>query len=526
MKRTKKGARASPVGPGPDGPEDPPAPATVGSRALLLVAPFVAGAAVMGLELVGLRLLAPRFGASTYVWGGLLGTIMAALAVGYLLGGALADRRPRPAWVFGLLVAGGAWVAGSLLATEAALDAAEGLGATLGPLLATALLLAPPMLLLGSVSPFVIRLEARLASLGVTAGRVFALSTAGSLAGTFVTAFWWIPAYGCRSTLRVLVAALVVPGALGLAWPRSRATRAALALALAALPALVPDAPLPSGIVHAEESPYNTVFVEEQGGNRLLRLNDPRRGFHSVQMGRGMLTGAYYDVLYLGPLLAGGRNVLVLGMGGGTTVRAYRRYYPGARVTAVEIDPVIVRVAHELMGVGRGADLEVHVEDARPFLKRGKGAFDVIEVDLFAGGPYAPFYCLTREFFEAVRARLAPSGLVSMNVYAPGGDRTLAGAVVATLAAVFPTVLELPLAEERVLLAFREQAPVDRLRARLADPAVPEELRGVARHTAAALRPADARPAAVLTDDRAPVEPLTRAMILRRDRLRAGGGGR
>ena len=120
---------------------------------LLLVAPFLSGAAIMGLEPVGLRLLARRFGASTYVWGGLLGTIMAALAVGYLLGGALTDRRPRPGWVFGLLLASAACVAGDLLATEAVLEAGERLGATLGPVLATALLPAPPMLLLGSVSP-------------------------------------------------------------------------------------------------------------------------------------------------------------------------------------------------------------------------------------------------------------------------------------------------------------------------------------------------------------------------------------
>ena len=507
-------------------PSPPAVPAGEGavSRALLLLAPLLSGAAIMGLELVGLRLLAPRFGASTYVWGGLLGAIMAALAVGYLLGGAMADRRPRPGWVFGLLLASAAWVAGDLLATEAVLDASERLGATLGPVLATALLLAPPMLLLGSVSPFVVRLEGQLSSLGVTAGRVFALSTAGSLAGTFVAAFWWIPAYGCRQTLRVLVAALVVLGIAGLAWPHSRAGRAAAALVLAALPFLVPDPPLLPGIVFAGESPYNTVYVEDQGGTRLLRLNDPRRGFHSVELGRGMLTGAYYDVLYLGPLLARGRDVLVLGMGGGTTVRAYRRFYPGARVTAVEIDPVIVQVAHEYMGVARGGDLDVHVEDARPFLKRGNEAFDVIEVDLFAGGPYAPFYCLTTEFFEAVRARLRATGLVSLNVYAPGGDRTLAEAVVATLADVFPTVLELPLAEERVLVAFPVRVAPERVRSLLSNPDVPDELRGVAREAMTALQPAAPGHGAVLSDDRAPVEQLTHEMIARRDQLRAVGG--
>jgi hypothetical protein len=200
------------------------------SWVLLLLAPLLSGAAIMGLELVGLRLLAPRFGASTCVWGGLLGTIMAALAVGYLLGGALADRRPQPAWVFGLLLAGGGWTALDLVITEAVLDAAGKLGATAGPLLGTAALLAPAMLLLGSGSPFVVRLEGRLSSLGVTAGRVFALSTAGSLAGTFVASFWWIPDYGSRRTLRILVAALVVLGFAGLAWPRWRASSSRLSL--------------------------------------------------------------------------------------------------------------------------------------------------------------------------------------------------------------------------------------------------------------------------------------------------------
>jgi spermidine synthase len=232
-----------------------------------------------------------------------------------------------------------------------------------------------------------------------------------------------------------------------------------------------------------------------------------------------MLTGAYYDVLYLGPLLAHGRNVLVLGMGGGTTVRAYRRFYPGARVTAVEIDPVIVRAAYEQMGLEPGPDLAVLVEDARPFLRRTAESFDVIEADLFAGGPYAPFYCLTVEFFEAARARLAPTGLLSMNVYAPGGDRTLAESVVATLGRVFPTVLEVPLAEEEVLIAFREAVTLDRVRSALSETALPEELRRVAQQTLASVRPAVAGDGLVLTDDRAPVEPLTHQMILRRDRL-------
>jgi len=494
------------------------------ARLLILAAPFVAGAAIMALELVGLRLLAPRFGASTYVWGGLLGTVMAALALGYLLGGWWADRHPRPVWVFGMLLASAAWTAADLLAAEAVLAAAERLGATAGPIFATAVLFGPPMLVLGSVSPFVIRLEGRLASLGMTSGRVFALSTAGSLAGTFVASFWWIPVYGSRNTLRIVFAGLVLLGLAGVAWPRGRAARAAAALALAAIPALLPDPPLPPNIVFAAESPYNTVYVEERQGYRLLRLNSPTSGFHSVQLTGGLFTGLYYDVLFLAPHLADGREVLVLGMGGGTTVRAYRRLYPGARVTAVEIDPLVVAVAHERMGVERGPDLAVHVADARPFLQGGSSLYDVVEVDVFAGGPYAPFYCLTREFFAAARARLAPNGLLAMNVYAPGGDRTLVEPVIATLAAELPSVYEYRLAEESVLVAFRSAVAPEALRARLASAELPRELLPMAAKAASALQPAAAGGAAALTDDRAPVERLTREMLLRRDARRRARG--
>ncbi|HEY5658303.1 MAG TPA: fused MFS/spermidine synthase, partial [Myxococcota bacterium] len=463
---------------------------------------------------VGLRLLAPRFGASTYVWGGLLGAIMAALAVGYLLGGALADRRPRPAWVFGLLLASAAWVLADLLLVDRMLDVAEQLGPTLGPVLATTLLLGPPMLLLGSISPFVVRLEGKLPSLGVTAGRVFALSTAGSLGGTFLTAFWLIPSFGCRATLQILVAALALPAIGGGVSVASKGAAVLGALQLLALP-LLGGEPVPAaGILFEGESPYNTIYVEDQAGNRLLRLNQPRAGFHSVQPARGLVTGIYYDVLYVAPLLTPGRDILVLGMGGGTTVRGYREFYPGARLTAVEIDPLVVRVAHELMGVEHGPDLEIHVADARPFLAEASARFDVIEIDVFAGGPYAPFYCLTQEFFQAVHRRLSPRGVVVFNVFAPAGDGELSEGVAATMRSVFASVYEVPLDEERILFAFREPVELPQIRAWLTRTGLHPDLERVARRVQAALRPAVAGER-IFTDDLAPVARLTHRMIER-----------
>jgi spermidine synthase len=479
--------------------------------ALLLLTPLVAGAVVMALELIGLRLLTPRFGASTHVWGGLLGTVMAILALGYLLGGWLADRWPWPTLMHGLLLAASLYLVVVLFLDERLLDLSEGLGFVWGPVLATFLLFGPPMLLLGSVSPFVIKLLAELRWVGTRAGQVFALSTAGSLTGMLLTAFWLIPSFGTRATLRLCVATILVAAVAGLI-RRSRASRALLPVGLALV--IVPNTGSDSALYRGE-SAYNTVIVEEREGGRLLMLNERRQGFHSVRSPGRVLTGLYYDFFYLGPILSGGKEILILGMAGGTTVEGYRRLFPGARLTAVEIDPLIVRVARDYFGVTEGPDLEIHIQDARLFLAGGTSPFDVIEVDLFTGGPEIPFHVLTLEFFHLARKRLLPNGVILVHVLAPGGVGTLAGTVSVTMASVFPSVFEVPLTHSRILLGFREEVDLGGLRARLTVNTI-DELRAVRRTARNWLRRAPLGPAeSILTDDWAPVEHLTQEMLER-----------
>jgi spermidine synthase len=480
-------------------------------RWLLLVSLFVAGAAVMALELLGVRLLAPRFGASTYVWGSLLGTIMGALAVGYMLGGRLADRQPRAVWVHGFVLAASLYLILVLLLAAPVLDLCGKLGAVSGPLAATILLFGPPQILLGSVSPFVVRLLSEAGWIGTTAGRVFALSTCGSLAGTFLTAFWLIPSFGSRTTLRLWIAALLLSSVAGLVVQ----SRAALRLLATGLVLLVPDAARDPLVLFRGESAYNTVIVEERGGARRLLLNDERFGIHSVRFPDRILTGLYYDAFYVGPILAGGKDVLILGMAGGTTASGYRRLFPGIRLTAVEIDPLIVEVAKAYFGVSTGPDLQVRVADARPFLADGTSRFDVIEADLFAGGLYAPFYVITKEFFELARTRLRPNGVIVVNVLALGGDGSLAGAVAATMAQVFPSVFELPLRNQRLLFGLLQPVDVEVLRSRLDGNEV-ADLAEVSRAIRSRLRSAmHGTDDPILTDDHAPIERLTDDMVKR-----------
>src|SRR2546425_12459616 len=200
----------------------------VNSRRLLLPLVFVSGMASLAVEFGASRLLAPYFGPSLYVWGVLIGLILVYLSAGYVIGGRLADRHPRADLLYQITAWAGLWIGViPLLSYPILLASQQGfrdlsVGLVAGTLLAVVLLFAVPVTLLGCVSPFAIRLLLKdVATGGNTAGRVYALSTAGSILGTFLPVFWFIPTYGTRPTIEAFGLALVVISALAL-WPKRR----------------------------------------------------------------------------------------------------------------------------------------------------------------------------------------------------------------------------------------------------------------------------------------------------------------
>ncbi len=184
---------------------------------------FLAGAALMGLEIVGSRILAPYFGSSIFVWGSLIGVVLAALSAGAYMGGRLADKLPGPRPLAGLLLVAGVfalvlpWLAPVVNHEIFTLN----LGPRRGPLVASIVLFLIPGISLGAVTPFIVRLSvSKVAEVGGVAGTISALSTAGSIAGTLMTAFYLIPAMGVGKILYLIGVLLVGLG--GLAWMEGR----------------------------------------------------------------------------------------------------------------------------------------------------------------------------------------------------------------------------------------------------------------------------------------------------------------
>lgn len=477
---------------------------------------FGAGIGALATEITASRLLAPYFGSSTLVWANLIGIVLAALALGYWLGGRLADSRPEPRLLGGIVLVAAVFVAVIPFVAKPFLDfTVEGLdtasaGAVVGSFLAVLLLCAPPVVLLGMVSPFAIRLGvASIATAGAVAGRLYALSTAGSLLGTFLPALVLIPAIGTQRTFLV-VAAVLAASSCFLLGARYLAVTALLAMLLLVPPGAIKGE---EGLIHEETSTYQYIaVVQRPDGRRVLHLNEGV-AIHSLWWPYSVLTGGEWDTYLAVPPLLGRplERVAILGNAAGTTARALGVYYPAAEIDGVELDPAVSRVGMRYFGMGENPRLTVHDADARPFLRSTDVRYDLIVVDAYRQ-PYVPFYLATREFFRLVRDHLTPGGIVALNVAAVPEDKRLVRAVGGTLAAELPQVLEWPaLRFNTIVLGLTEPLSRSELQRRLASG--PPALASLRRLLAADARPVE-RSERPWTDDRAPVEWLTDRMIV------------
>jgi spermidine synthase len=473
---------------------------------------FVVGTGSLGAEIAAVRLLAPYFGASTVVWANTIGVVLVALSVGYWLGGRWADRNPTMRALCLVTLAAAGLLALVPFAADPLLDVAvEALdeisaGAFFGSLVAVLVLVAIPVLLLGAVSPWALRLAVeRVEHAGQVAGRLYALSTAGSLFGTLVSALLLIPLVGTRRTFLLFALAIALVAVWGLRPVKRYALAPAAIAVLIALPVGTLKASDDGKVIYETETEYQYArVVERDDGSRALELNEGQAQ-HSIYEPDGVLTGDVWDghlVLPFAVLAAPPRRVAILGNAAGTTARAYEELFPATRIDGVEIDAELSEIGRRYFEMDN-PNLHLHHEDARPFLRRVDARYDVISVDAYRQ-PYIPFYLATEEFFELCRDRLRDGGVVIVNAGHPEGQEDLEKVLSATMAEVFPHVMRDPIEDTNTLIVASE-APVSAAKLRGAAPRLPAQIRALARAEAARLGPPLAG-GAVYTDDRAPVE--------------------
>jgi predicted membrane-bound spermidine synthase len=492
----------------------------------------------LAVELSAARLLEAVFGTSNIVWANVIGLILIYLALGYYIGGRWADRSPFLTTFYKLLI-WAAFAAGLIpLVSDPILSSAArafpdpselsaNLAVIVGSFVSVLVLFAVPITLLGCVSPFAIRLAlTRVSHAGDVSGRIYAVSTLGSIAGTFTPVLLLIPFVGTARTFLTFSGLLMIVALLGLAQTGGRWWRYMwMPLVLAGLAWLTlpgPIKPVAEGktLLFEAESSYNLIqVVEDEDGWRYLLLNEGQ-GWHSLYHPEALATGFTWDYFLVGPLfnpppygLDRVDRMAIIGLAGGTIARQYSSVYGPLPIDGVEIDPEIIRAGREYFGMDL-PNLRAIVADGRHFLTQTDQIYDVIAVDAYRL-PYIPWHMTTMEFFQEARDRLDNDGVLIVNVGRTETDYRLIEAVVSTLHTVFPSthVIPVPDSFNAIVVATVLPTSIDNLVRNLA--AVDDPLlKDVGERALANWRPV-AADGQVFTDDKAPVEQLTNLILTR-----------
>ena len=504
----------------------------VGSeRRWLLTMVFAAGMTTMAVEMAASRLLQPHFGDSLVIWANLIGLILIYLTVGAWLGGHWADRHPEGATLYritawaGFLIGLVPFTARPILrlADVGLRDFAASI--LVGSFLEVVLLFTLPVILLGCVPPFALRLTVRdVGSSGGAAGRIYALSTVGSILGTFLPVLILIPWIGTRRTFLLLAVFLLGLSALALWYSSRRPPLESLGLlALILLLALLWPMGLVKatpGLLHERESAYNYIQVLQEGSERQLKLNEGE-GIQSVYYEDQLRTEGAWDYFLAAPFFNSPPfpaeevgSLCLIGLAGGTVARQYTAALGPIPIDGVELDPAIIEVGREWFAMAE-PNLRAVAQDGRYFLAHTGRRYDVVAVDAYRA-PYIPFHLTTREFFALVRDHLTERGVVAINVGRTDVDYRLVAALGATMQQVFPSVylINVPQTFNSLLVATVQPTEAANLEANLQATEAPF-LRDILGRAVANLRPLPSEGGVIFTDDRAPIEHMTHFLILR-----------
>lgn len=423
-------------------------------NSILEITVFGCGALVMIFEIIGSRILAPYIGTSTYIWTSLIGVILASLSVGYWAGGRLADRRPDAKILASVIFTAGGLISLTVLIKDILLSmiASAAIGIEFKALVAALLLFAPASVCLGFVTPFAVRLKmTNIETTGQTVGRLYALSTVGSIVGTFAAGFFLIPFVGSVRTLYLIAGCLLILSLCLVPLAISKMNIATVILLLAA--------------VGASEANYFLLrstndlrdIDTEYSRIQIFKTTDPKTGRpiralatdpYFVQSARFLDSdelvldyGRYYHLIrYFNPDF---KRTLMIGGAGYSFPKEYLRQYPNALIDVVEIDPGMTQIARDYFQMTDDSRMQILHEDGRMYINRAETAkYDAILMDAFGSLFTVPTHLTTVEAVSQFSRILTDDGVIIFNLGAAisGDGNKFLNAELQTYRRIFPNV--------------------------------------------------------------------------------------
>ena len=399
---------------------------------MLYAIAVVCGAALMGLEILGGRLLSPFFGASVYVWGSIISVFLIALSTGYYVGGIISDRKPSVVYLAGFIAAAGmlTLIIPPLAPPLSRYFVSAGF-ANFGVLAVAMILFVLPSIGLGMVSPYVVKLGvAETARLGNMVGKFYAVSTFGSIFGTLATTFILIPYFGVNEVIFSLGAILVGLAVVLLAGQRLWRHSVVVIVATTMLFTISASSPTLAvsmqnmEVVFTHESMYNDIFVGDQGDIRYLMFTEKLLQSGMAKDYPDMHLFNYTRLIdeAAAHFKPEARDFLLIGLGGGSIPKALLGSRENIFMDSIEIDQAVIDVAYDYFGMPRSENIRTIAMDGRMFLQKTDKQYDVIMLDAY-NSLFIPYHMTTNEFFEELAASLRPDGVAILNVISnPDGE--------------------------------------------------------------------------------------------------------
>lgn len=501
----------------------------------LLVVVFISGLVSLAVEFAASRLLGNYFGTSNLVWASIIGLILIYLTLGYFIGGSWADRSPKYDTLFKILC----WAALAIglipIASRPILRIASQafdsltMGVLFGSFAVVMILFIIPVTLIGMASPFAIRLSITdKEQAGKVSGRIYAISTLGSFIGTFLPVLVLVPSIGTYRTFLVLAALLLVFALVGLylssGWKSLLRYSWMLVVIIGLFIVGVNGGDkLTPGLVYETESSYNYIQVLEENGYTLLRLNEGQ-GVHSIYKAdqlnfngpwEQVLSAPFFNTSPVNPEEI--KQIAIVGLAAGTTAREAREVFPNAQIDGIEIDPKIIDVGEKYFALDTDY-VNVIIQDGRWAIKNSTKLYDIISVDAYRP-PYIPWHMTTVEFFTTLQEHLAEDGVVVINVGRAPEDRRLVDALYTTMKQIYPSVYitDLSASFNSIIFATNQTTSITNFtdnyfqlyQSQSSHPLLLEVMAA----TYAGLQETPT-PTIVFTDDLAPIEGITNAMVL------------
>jgi spermidine synthase len=468
---------------------------------------FVGGLTIMAVEITATRIMGPYFGTSIFIWTNILGVIMSALAIGYWGGGKIADRYPQPKTFFLILAITALLILTIPFYTPPLLDAISDKIATpsaslvIYSLLACLLIFFIPFSLMGMISPYLIRLSNRhVEKTGTVAGSIFALSTVGSIVGTFLPTLVTVPLMGVERTIVVFGAILCLVAAIGLG-----KARLFILLLIVAVGGFIIGPKIVSHpeVIAATDSPYSYIEVRRYD-NRTILAFSKKFAIQSLQKDEGYLTDGYYwDYFNILPEIYCDQEcrVAIIGVAGGTIARQYDHFYAATkdlRIDGIEIDPAVTTIAAQYFDYAIPT-LTTHHQDGRLWLRQNDIKYDIIILDAYQEVEI-PAHLTSREFFQLAQTRLKPNGVLAINIGVPNPQASQFQRFLATLQKDFDYIwdLDIPATANRIVLASNSQPNLaDALRQARPNPVLSQYFA----YASVNIKQADSTATKLITDD-------------------------